>query len=366
MPSQVTCRILSVVLVCILAVGGQLRGAGLQIRDVCRLKGQEIRTLQGLGLVVGLKGTGSAEAKPTARALARMMQLMGGQMSLDPQGQLLLEDVEDAANVALVFVTARVPAVGAQVGDLLDCTVSAIDAKSLEGGQLMATPLLGPRADQPLVYALAEGPLTISDGSPPTVARLRLGARMQTTIQAPFQNNGVATLVLDPDIADFQTIQLIEDQINTYNNMIGSAPPDSSRKLLARAIDQLHLEVTIPEAERENPIMFLSLILNLRIDLPSNGNRVVINEREGVVVIGEDVRIAPALVTHKNLRIEATAENVLKPLDPESALTQADPNPKLKALADALNALDVPTADLIEIIKVLKAKGDLYGKVIFQ
>ena len=134
--------------------------AGLRLGDICRLKGQETNTLHGLGLVVGLRGTGDSDAAPTARALARMMQMMGGPMALDRYGQLDLDDVADAKNVAMVFVTAKIPAVGAQPGDALDITVNAINAKSLEGGTLMLTPMLGPRADNPTVYAMAQGPLS--------------------------------------------------------------------------------------------------------------------------------------------------------------------------------------------------------------
>ena len=120
----------------------------LLLRDVCRLKGQEENTLQGLGLVVGLKGTGDDSSKPTARALARMMQLMGSQIANDAKGAPSLSEIEKAGNTALVFVTVNVPPQGVQQGDQIDCTISALSAKSLEGGTLMLTPMLGPRVDQ--------------------------------------------------------------------------------------------------------------------------------------------------------------------------------------------------------------------------
>ncbi|WP_164104623.1 flagellar basal body P-ring protein FlgI [Candidatus Laterigemmans baculatus] len=347
------------------------RGEGLRLRDVCRLKGQEVNTLQGLGLVVGLRGTGDADAKPTARALSRMMQLMGGQMSTDPRGQLMLEDVEDARNVALVFVSARIPPVGAQQGDRLDLVVNAISAKSLEGGYLMLTPLLGPRADNPTVYAVAEGPLRISENGSATTATVHQGAKMEANVMAPFHRDGKLTLIIDRDIADFDTSQRIEEAINSLPDFSfgggseGFSPgmAGSRSEPSARAIDQLHIEVQIPEVYRDNPIMFVSGMMAAPISLPSKSNRVVINEREGVVVIGEDVEIAPALITHQNLRIEAKGEAGLVPLD---QMGRPGSNAKLKALADALNALDVPAADLIAIIKALKRKGDLYGEVIFQ
>jgi flagellar P-ring protein precursor FlgI len=346
----------------------------LLLRDICRLKGQEITTLQGLGIVVGLRGTGDADAQATSRALARMMQLMGGQIAVDAQGRLLTNELKEAKNVASVFVTVRVPPAGAQQGDRLDCTINAISAKSLEGGYLMMTPMLGPRADQPTVYAVAEGPLRISEGGIPTSATVQTGAKMQTSIAAPFEKDGRVVLVIERDFADFDVAQSIEDAINNLpeNSLDGASPIENpysnprARGLRAKAIDSVHVELMVPEIYRQQPIKFLANVLRTPIDLPHNKSRVVINEREGVVVIGEDVRIAPVLITHRNLRIEAARAGVFVPVDPAARASADQQNPKLKALADALNALNVPTADLITVIKALKRKGDLYGEVVFQ
>ena len=105
------------------------------------------------------------------------------------------------------------------------------------------------------------------------------------------------------------------------------------------------------------------MLLLIPIQVESRSNRVVINEREGVVVIGKDVEVAPVLITHRNLRIEAGGNRGLVQVNDG---TNPQVNAKLKNLADALNALDVPTEDLIAIIKTLKRKGDLYGEVVFQ
>src|SRR5262249_43243035 len=108
--------------------------AQLQLRDIVRVKGQEENTLQGLGLVVGLNGNGDREFSPTARALATLFNHMGSPVATGPKGQMLYEELREARNVALVFVTATIPPTGARQGDKLNCTVSAINAKSLEGG----------------------------------------------------------------------------------------------------------------------------------------------------------------------------------------------------------------------------------------
>lgn len=357
----------------LVAVGDSASAAGMKLGDICRLKGQEINRLQGLGLVVGLRGTGDSDAAPTARALARMMQLMGGSMSQESTGQLNLKDVSSAKNVALVFVSAEIPAVGGQQGDVLNVSVNAISAKSLEGGYLMMTPMLGPRSDNPTVYAMAQGPLTLSPDGPATTATINGGAKMEATVNASYVKNGMITLILDRDFADFNTTNRIEEEINSTtelfygeNSSIGNRSPQAPKpqsRPRARAIDQLHVEVMIPELYHDNPIRFIASLLDIPIQMANQSSRVVINERDGVVVIGKDVEIAPVLITHRNLRIEAGGRGSLVPLvdgEDESG------NAKLKSLADALNALDVPTEDFISIIKTLKRKGDLYGEVVFQ
>lgn len=359
-------------IIAVIAWNGSTDAGGLRLGDLCRLKGQETNTLQGLGLVVGLRGTGDGDAAPTSRALARMMQLMGGPISVDASGNLNLKDVEDSKNVAMVFVNAKLPPVGAQQGDVLDVSVSAISAKSLEGGYLMLTPMLGPRADNPTVYAMAQGRLTISNDAPATTATIQGGMKMESTVRASYVKDDKITLIIDRDFADFNTAQRIEDEINSLKwlTMGGSSQSRLSSDSAARggsdsqaqAIDQVHVEVMIPPLYQDNPIKFISFLLEIPIQLANRGKRVVINETDGVVVIGDDVEIAPVLITHRNLRIEAGGGAGFVELGPDGNPAAA----KLKALADALGALDVPTEDLIAIIKTLKAKGDLYGEVIFR
>lgn len=344
----------------------------LLLRDVCRLKGQEENTLQGLGLVVGLKGTGDDSSKPTARALARMMQLMGSQIANDAKGAPSLAEIEKAGNTALVFVTVNVPPQGVQQGDQIDCTISALSAKSLEGGTLMLTPMLGPRVDQPTVYALSQGKLTVPDPRVPTSAAIYRGCKMEATIENQFVKDDKITLVLDKDISSFNTAQYIEDIINQLNNTglnSGSSIPqdqalaNSNFQLLARALDPVHIEVSLPKYYRERPVAFVALLMETPLPNIQNKKRVVINEREGVIVIGEDVLIAPVAITHKNLTIEARAgQKSFVGLDPANP----QPRPKLKNLVDALNSLNVPSDDVIAIIKALKQNGDLFGEVIVQ
>lgn len=342
----------------------------VMLRDICRLKGLEENTLQGLGLVVGLKGTGDGKLKPTTRALARSMQLMGSNIATDAQGLPKIEELADANNIALVFVTAEIPPAGAQQGDVLDCTVSALSAKSLEGGTLMLTPLVGPRADRPTVYALAQGQISIPNPAIPTGGTLHKGCKMEATIRNNFVADNKITLIVDPDISSFSVTQNIEDEINNLNRsgLSGLNSIDqggaNEQLMIAQAIDPHHVEVTIPKHYRNSPVKFVSLIMDVQLRYLQSTKRVVINEREGVVVIGEDVLISPVAITHKNLSIQARpGQDNFVGLDIDNP---NQPRTKLKNLTEALNKLDVPTDDVISIIKALKTQGVLYGELVLQ
>ncbi len=337
----------------------------LVIDDICRLKGLEENTLQGLGLVVGLKGTGDGKIKPTARALARTMQLMGSNISTDAQGFPQADEIAEANNSALVFVTAEIPPAGAQQGDLLDCTISALGAKSLEGGTLLLTPLLGPRPDQPIVYALAQGQIKLPNVATPTSATVHRGCKMESTIRNEFVANDKITLIIESDTSSFSTAQNIEDEINNLNRsgLSGAnlSASNSEQIMIAKAIDERHVEVVIPKFYRDAPVKFVSLVLDIPLRYVQNKKRVFINEREGVIVIGEDVMISPVAINHKNLAIEADGgRKQFVGFDTENP---NQPRAKLKNLTDALNALKVPTEDVISIIKALKHQGVLFGEL---
>jgi flagellar P-ring protein precursor FlgI len=350
------------------------------LKDVCRLKGQEENVLHGVGFVVGLKGTGDSGLKPSSRGLARMIQLMGGQVATDLQGQLIEKELEQTKNVAMVFVQATVPAAGAQAGEKLSCTISAISAKSLEGGNLMLTPLLGPRADQPQVFALAQGPITLDNLRVPTTGRIVGGCKVETPITTNFVANDTVTLVLEPGHSSFSMAQQIEDLINNFaTSGLGgnqprsgyaasmSPPPSIADDGVAVAVDQTHIMVRIPEIYRERPVQFVAEILNLPLVVGKNNRRVVIREREGVIVIGEEVTIAPVAISHKNLTIStrAAVSNGFVGVG-SNPQTPANGSTSLNELVKALNVLAVPTEDMIAIVKAIERQGNLYGELIIE
>ena len=337
----------------------------LRLRDICRLKGQEENTLQGVGLVVGLRGTGDDKIDPTTRALANLMVSLGASIQRDGQGLPIADELKEMRNVAAVLVTAKVPAAGAQQGDLLNCAVSATSAKSLQGGRLVLAHLYGPRADDKHVYALAQGKIAIPDPGMPTEGVIYNGCKMETTITNAFSSDGKITLILDRDLASFSTAVEVQDAINQLNQTglaVGQGASDTL--VLARAIDQLHIEVGIPKAYEMESVQFVSLIMDIPLAQIKKPKRVVINEREGVIVIGEDVLISPVAINHKNLTIDARpATGGFAAVDTDSP---RQPRAKLKNLVDALNGLNVPTADVIAIIRTLDRNGDLYGEVIYD
>ena len=349
----------------------------LRIKDICRLKGQEENTLQGLGLVVGLKGTGDGgDIKPTIRVLSQVMQKMGGQVSSDIQGRLVEKEMSNAKNVALVFVEVTVPPSGAQQGDKLSCKVSAISAKSLEGGNLMLTLLFGPRGDRPVVYGLASGPIVIDSPKVPTSGKVVDGCKMEMAVVNEFISGNKISLIVDPDHRSIATSQNIEDSINEYQSSVDSTSSTKSitnnygkseKSKTARAIDQTTIEVTIPSFYKDYPVQFVSLVLDLKLLNLQNKKRVYIDEREGVLIIGEEVSIAPVVISHKNLTI--SARGPAKPKGSFVSMSSKDGDterPTLKNLTDALNVLAVPTVDQISIIKALKKDGLLFGELIVE
>lgn len=333
------------------------------LKNICHVKGQEETTLQGLGIVVGLKGTGdSAGSLPSVRALAQAIQLLG--TPVGKRGQLDLKD--DIKNVALVLVTATVPGAGARQGDLLNCTVSSIGgAKSLAGGELFITALQGPRVDSDRVYAFAQGQIHLDDLRYPTSGKVFNGCRMEADFFTPYVKDGKVTLVLDRNHADFGIAEDVAEAIN------GNTPFQSTTGKRARAINQENIEVIIPPEDRDNPVLFVAEVLRTPILEAQTVSRVVINERAGSIVMSGDIEIGPVVITHKNMVIDVSGGQQGQSNGPPPAHfvpvdISTNPPPKLKTLVETLNSLKVPTDDVIEIIKGLDRNGKLHGQLIIE
>ncbi len=333
-----------------------------QIQDLVRLKGSETNTLIGMGLVVGLKGTGDGgKFAPSMRALANTMGAF-----IDDT--VLASELTDARNVAMVYVSVKLPASGVREGDLLDVHVAAVAAKSLVGGRLIMTPLIHSRNDA-RPSAFAEGALVVEDPQNPTTAKIERGAKMARDVWAQFYDEYYRiTLVLEDKVAGWPVAHLIAGHIN------GDLAPDGPD--IARAIDGKNVIVAVPEAERSNPSAFINRILTAYIDpeLINTEARVTINQKTGTIVMTGDVRISPVIISHRGLTITTvTPEPPVTPFTPrveENRFLMVDPDrrasPELTHLLTALNQLKVPTADQIEIIKEIDRAGQLHAKLIFE
>ncbi len=337
-------------------------GLRLTLKSICRIKGQEENTIQGLGVIVGLKGTGdSSTYLPTIRSVAKIMSIMG----TSPAANALV-DLKDTKNVALVLVAATIPAAGARQGDKIDCVVSSIgSAKSLAGGRLFLTPLIGPDPRHPRVYAFAEGPITMENKDMPNTGRIHEGCRLEEEFFHAFTKDNRITLVLDQNHADFQVAQDIADLINSQmSKQVSNYAP------LAHAFNQGNIVVEIPAQYREDPVSFVSQVLALPIMEPRTVPRVVINERTGTIVISGDVEIGSVAITHKNLAIEAGGPGTAYSGSAARPFVGVDPvdptSPRLKALVEALNAVHAPTEDIIEIIKGLDRDGKLHAPLVIE
>jgi flagellar P-ring protein precursor FlgI len=356
----------------LISFAGATVNADLRIGDICRYQGQEENTIHGIGLVVGLKGSGDGDFKSTNRSLGQVLLRLGGNPSLDLQGKIVEKELSNAKNVAMVLVQATIPAQGVIQGDKIDCTVSAISAKSLEGGVLIQTLLLGPRGD--IVYGIASGPLALDDPKLPTTGRIANGCKMEQSVKNPFVQDNRVTLVIHPTHTSFATAQLIADRINQDNdpddaNNANRATDYRPRKqrTIATAIDQTHVVVTIPEEYRETPVEFVSQIEKLRLVNVANKKRVYIHERNDVIIIGEDVTIAPVAVSYGSLTISPqNARGGVGGSFVEVSPKDDPTKPKLKNLVDALNVLSVPTKDIVAIIKGIYKQGNLYGELIIE
>ena len=325
------------------------------LRNICRVKGQEENVLRGLGLVVGLNGTGEANDPQTMRALARALEIMGSPIpQFGMPGSATYEELKKIKNVSLVWVTARVPATGARRGDKLDCEVSAINGKSLDGGRLVSAALQGPNVNDRRVYALAEGQIYIESEEQPLVGRIHGGCQMEEDVFTPFVQDGYITLVLDKNHANFQTIS----EIATAISQTHFQNDDSG----VQAVNAANIVVKIPDVYKTDPVGFVSILLEMQVYQPEPESRVVINQRTGSVVIDGDVEIGDVVISHRNIVIEAT-----QPTPQFVAVDQMQrESAKLQSLVDALNALKVPNADAIEIIKGIDRSGKLHARLIID
>jgi flagellar P-ring protein precursor FlgI len=318
------------------------------------VKGQEENVLRGVGLVVGLAGTGEANDGPTMRALARSMEVMGAPIPEDltlPGGGL--KELEKVKNVAFVMVTARVPATGARRGDKLDCHVMGVNGKSLAGGRLAFAALKGPHALDKRVYALCEGAIHLENPAQPMVGVVAGGCQMEEDVYTPFIQDGHITLVLEKHHANFQTATEVAESIHRLYSREGDD--------FVKARDATNIIVRIPDEYKSDPVAFTAAVLDTEVYSAEPEARVVINSRTGLIVISGDVTVGDVVVSHNSVVVEAGQPATVEAIDAD----QSD-STKLNALVDALNSIKLPNEDRIEIIKEIARCGKLHGQLIIE
>lgn len=334
-----------------------------RLKDLCKVQGADDNTLYGVGLIVGLTGTGD---KSDQAVVAQQRLLERLNVEVASLGQL------KAGNAAIVTVSAQLPPFAKQ-GTKIDVLVNSLaDAKSLEGGTLLPTLLYGLNDE---VYAVAEGAVSIggfnagASGSSVrknhvTAGRIPQGGSVEREVPATITDGERINLLLHQP--DFETANNIVEAINRL------AGPGCASALGAGTIN-----VKVPAAQAGNLVSFIAKIqeLNIKAGYPA---RVVINERTGTLVVGGEVMIKPCQVAHGNLSIAVgTKEKVSQPSPfsetgqtvktKESEITAAEDIAYLMPVsgtsagevADALNKLKVTPRDMIAIFQALREAGAL-------
>ncbi len=331
--------------------------ARVRLENICTLQGQQEVRLTGLGLVVGLTGTGDgARNLPTIRALQAALARMNSPVAPG--------DLKNGDSVAVVMVETTIPRTGLRRGQTVDCFISSImGAKSLRGGRLLSTPLTSVNVNDDTVWGLAGGAVVIEDISRSTTGRIIQGANMQrdaTPLFVQQQQGGTITLQIDPSHASFWTASEVARVVNTEFSF------EVSGQQVARPLTPNSVEVTVPPQYRTSPVDFVAQVLDVGIDLPNTQAKVIINDRTGTVIVTGEVEISPVVITHKSFSIEIAPDELLGP-GPFVGLTegQGRQSPQqLKQLVDALNQLRVPAADIIAIIRELHATGKLHAELV--
>lgn len=366
----VTSRLAALVAVFLLALPAPAH-AQSRIKDITDFEGVRDNLLVGYGLVVGLNGTGDDlnSAPFTRESLIGMLQRLG----------ITARDANlDTKNVAAVMITANLPPFARQ-GSRIDITVSALgDSDSLLGGTLLVTPLLAADGE---VYAVAQGPIAIAgfsaegDGQSvtkgvPTTGRIPSGAIIEREIAFDLQE--LDTIKISLRNPDFTTARRVAEEINRFIGLPTAKPIDPGTVLLS-----------IPANYRGNTVALLTDIEQLRVQ-PDQLARVVVDERSGIIVMGENVRISTVAIAQGNLTIRITETPQVSQPGPfsntgttttvartdiavdegkDAKLAVLAEGVSLQELVNGLNTLGIGPRDLITILQAVKAAGALQAEI---
>ena len=348
-------------------------GQGARIKDIADLQGVRYNQLIGYGLVIGLNGTGDDLKKSvfTKQAMINLIKRLG--MAITPK---VFKSMK-TKNVAAVMVTAELPPFS-RPGSTIDILVSSIgDASSLSGGTLLMTPLKGPDGR---TYAVAQGPLALGaiafggkaakvQKNFPTAGRISGGAIVERSVNYQLPASG--DLLYQLRDHDFTTAARITKVIN-----------DHFGRGTAMALDSGAVKVLMPTDYKQGVPTFIAELEHLEVttDAPA---RVVVNERTGTIVMGQDIRISKVAVSHGNLNLvitettqvsqpnplsggqtTTTQQTTVNAVEDEGNLVVLDMGVTIDEVAKALNAIGATPRDLIAIFQAIKAAGALHGELV--
>ncbi len=321
--------------------------AASDVGDFCRIKGQETIKLTGIGMVSGLNGSGDSRFRSEGPGIFTVIANYGITIGN-------AREVTASRNMAVVSLTCEVSPFGGRDGDSYDCHVASIGtARSLRGGRLMMTALKSPYISDAVVYAMAEGPITIEDQVSPTTGRIKRGAVLWRDLPAPFLRCGDrVTLVINDGHGSFATAANVSSAINDKFLL------QTNGVQLAKVIDARNVEVMIPPFARNEPGVFLGDMMktSLSPDLVNSDAKIVVNEKTGTIVITGEVQLKPVLVSHRNLVVFPNAGGLvggpavnpyvsMSPSNDPNALNSANmqaPTLSMQQLLDAMNRAAVP------------------------
>ncbi len=345
--------------------------ASSRIKDIVQFEGVRDNLLVGYGLVVGLGNTGDTLA--TGHFTKQSLQAMLNRLGVKPTDEGL-----DSKNVAAVMVTATLPAFS-RLGGRIDVTVSALgDSKSLLGGTLLVTPLLGADGE---VYAVSQGQLAVGGFASvgdaetivkgvPTSGRIANGAIVERELG--FDLSSLKSVKLTLRNPDFTTARRIAQAVNAFLGTTAAASTDPST-----------VEVNVPVKYKQNVVNLLTDIEQLRIE-PDQLARVIIDEQSGIIVMGENVRISTVAIAQGALTIRITeAAQVSQPgpfaeagatatvnrtnievgQGEDQRLTVVEDGVTLQELVNGLNALGIGPRDMISILQAVKTAGALQAEI---
>ncbi|HYG21184.1 MAG TPA: flagellar basal body P-ring protein FlgI [Verrucomicrobiae bacterium] len=349
------------------------QAAGVRVRDLVMVAGARDNQLVGYGLVAGLAGDGDKDPVYTKQTVANMLQRYG--INVPPT-------TLSSKNVAVVMITADIPAF-IKSGGRLDVQVASMgDAKSLQGGVLLQTPLFG--ADNK-VYAVAQGPISVGGFSAgqgggggatvtknhPTVAQIIGGAIVEREIPTVIvRENTIELLLREPGFTSASRLALAIN--NAFTNS-------------ASAVDATSVRVRMPAGTEGSPVDFIARLENLEVT-PEIPARIIINERTGTIVATSQIRVSSCAVSHGNITINvASTLNVSQPspfsntgstvvtpttttevTESKSSLVPLPEMPTIEKVASALNSLGVTPRDVMAIFQAMKQAGALQAELIIR